>query len=243
MATVVLVPGAWLGAWAWREVAAGLRTAGHEVHPLTLTGVAERSHLATPGVNLDTHATDIVRLIEVEELTDVVLVGHSHGGIAAAAAADRVPDRLARVVYVDSGPLPDGMAEIDMWPPEEQARVREQTRPDGTLPPRPWDPSADPANLAGLDAATLDLLRRRATPHPLASATQPMSRKGDPLAVPAALVACTMPMATVRALIDQGHPAFALLAGAELVELPTGHWPMFSEPDRLTEILDRLARK
>src|SRR5688572_23732974 len=112
MATIVLVPGAWLGAWAWREVTAGLRAAGHDVYPVTLTAVADRGHLADPGVDLGTHAADIARLIEVEDLTGVVLVGHSHGGIAACAAADRVPDRLARVVYVDSGPLADGTAEI-----------------------------------------------------------------------------------------------------------------------------------
>lgn len=240
MATMVLVPGAWLGGWAWQEVAAGLRAAGHDVRPLTLTGVADRSHLAGPGVDLDTHATDIVRLIEAEELHDVVLVGHSHGGIAVAAAADRIPDRLARVVYVDSGPLPNGMAEVELWPQEEQRRV--QARTDGLLPPRDWDPAKDPQNLAGLGEDALATLRRRATHHPVASVTQPMERAGDPFAVPATLLACTIPLDQVRAMRETGHPFFAPLAKADLVGLPTGHWPMFSEPARLTELLDEIAR-
>jgi pimeloyl-ACP methyl ester carboxylesterase len=242
MATMVLVPGAWLGAWAWREVAAGLRAAGHEVYPLTLTGVADRSHLAGPGVDLDTQATDVVRLIEAEELRDVVLVGHSHGGIVAAAAADRIPDRLARVVYVDSGPLPNGTAEFEMWPEEEQRRVRAHAETDGLLPPRDWDQAADPQNLAGLGEDALAALRRRSTPQPVAPVTQPMDRAGDPFAVPATLLACTFPIEQVRAMRAAGHPFFALLAGADLVGLPTGHWPMFSEPARLTELLDEIGR-
>src|SRR4051794_23585673 len=108
MSTFVLVPGFWLGAWAWRGGTASLRTAGHEVYPLTLTGLADRSHLAGPEIGLETHTTDIVRLIEVEDLPDVVLVAHSGGAWPATQAADRVPDRVGRVVYVESGPPPDG---------------------------------------------------------------------------------------------------------------------------------------
>jgi pimeloyl-ACP methyl ester carboxylesterase len=248
MATIVLVPGAWLGAWAWDEVAAGLRAAGHDVHPLTLTGVAERSAEGGPGTDLDTHADDIVELIEGRGLTDAVLVGHSHGGVAAAVAADRLlaraPHRLARVVYVDSGPLPDGVAEIDVWPEADQERARGSAGPDGRFDPPAWDPASpgtDPASLAGLDDAALATLRARATPHPLASVTQPVARAGDPYAVPATLVTCTFPEEQARAMRDAGHPYFALLAKAEIVGLPTGHWPMLSEPARLTEILDGIA--
>ncbi|MFD0823481.1 alpha/beta fold hydrolase, partial [Micromonospora zhanjiangensis] len=162
MATFVLVPGFWLGAWAWREVTAGLRAHGHEVHPLTLTGVADRAHLAGPEVGLKTHTEDIVRVVETEELRDVVLVGHSGGGMPVAQVADRIPDRLARVVYLDSGPLPDGTAQFDVNPPEEQDRLRGLIGAGHLLPPPAWDPAADPRNLAGLDADTLALLRRRA---------------------------------------------------------------------------------
>jgi pimeloyl-ACP methyl ester carboxylesterase len=241
MSTYVLVPGFWLGAWAWREVTAALRANGHDVHPLTLTGVADRSHLARPEVGLDTHTTDIVRLIEVEDLHDVVLVAHSGGGMPAAQAADRIPDRIARVVYVDSGPLPDGTAQFDANPPEEQERLRTLIGDGHLLPPPSWQPEADPANLAGLDRATLELLRTRATAEPLHAATDPVRRTGG-RPVPTALVACTFPLEVVRDLIAQGHPFFAGLAGGDLYGLPTGHWPMFSEPKRLAELLDTIGR-
>ncbi|MFI5487182.1 alpha/beta fold hydrolase [Micromonospora echinaurantiaca] len=241
MATFVLVPGFWLGGWAWREVAATLRGQGHEVHPVTLTGVAERAHLAGPEVGLETHTTDIVRLIEVEDLRDVLLVGHSGGGLPVTQAADRIPDRIARVIYVESGPMPDGMSQFDVNPPEEQERLRAQIGDGHLLPPPAWDPAADPENLAGLDDAALALLRARATPHPLRAATEPVRRTGG-RAVPTALVASTFPLPMVEEMIAQGHPFFAGLAGGQLHALPTGHWPMLSEPKGLAAVLDTIAR-
>ncbi|MEV5766951.1 alpha/beta hydrolase [Micromonospora sp. NPDC052213] len=240
MGTFVLVPGFWLGGWAWREVTAALRERGHEVYPVTLTGVAERAHLAGPEVGLETHTTDVVRLIEVEDLHDVVLVGHSGGGLPVVQAAERVPDRIARVVYVESGPMPDGMSQFDANPPEEQERLRARIGDGHLLPPPAWDPAEDPENLAGLDAAALALLRRRATPHPLRAATDPVRRAGG-RAVPTALVASTFPLEVVEGMIAQGHPFFAGLAGGQLHALPTGHWPMLSEPKGLADVLDRIA--
>ncbi|MEH0830241.1 alpha/beta fold hydrolase, partial [Micromonospora sp. CPCC 205714] len=151
MATFVLVPGFWLGGWAWREVTADLRGRGHDVYPVTLTGVAERAHLAGPEVGLETHTADLTGLIEAEELRDVVLVGHSGGGMPVTQAADRMPDRIARVVYVESGPLPDGMSQFDTNPPEEQERLRALIGDGHLLPPPAWEPAEDPQNLAGLD--------------------------------------------------------------------------------------------
>ncbi|MFF5172929.1 alpha/beta fold hydrolase [Micromonospora sp. NPDC000089] len=240
MATFVLVPGFWLGGWAWREVTADLRGRGHEVFPLTLTGVAERAHLADPEVGLDTHTTDITALIETEELRDVMLVGHSGGGMPVTQAADRIPDRIGKVVYVDSGPLPDGTAQFDSNPPQEQQRLRAEIGDGHLLPPPAWRPADNPDGLAGLDDEALALLRRRSTPQPLRAATDPVRRTGG-RPVPAALVACTFPVDTVAEMIDQGHPFFAGLAGAELRGLPTGHWPMLSEPAALAGLLDEIA--
>ncbi|AVT31897.1 esterase [Plantactinospora sp. BC1] len=240
MATYVLVPGFWLGAWAWREVTEGLRAAGHRAYPMTLTGLADRAHLAGPDVGLETHTADIVGLVEAEELHDVVLVGHSGGGMPVQQAADRLPDRIARVVYLDSGPLPEGTAQFDTNPPEEQARLRALIGDGHLLPPPEWAPATDP-NLAGLDDTALDLLRRRATAEPLRAATDPVTLPHGGT-VPAALIACTFPVETVRQMVAQGHPFFAGLVGADLYGLPTGHWPMFSESKRLTELLDRIGR-
>jgi len=236
MATFVLVPGMWIGAWAWRGVTRALRDAGHEVYPLTLTGVADRAHLAGPGVDLDTHVEDIVRLVEAEDLHDVVLVGHSYGGLPVTAAAERIPDRLAKVVYVDSGPLPDGTSQISMGSEQVQQDIA-----GDLVPPRAWDPEADPATLAGLDADALAELRARATGHPAASVRQPLRRCTGGLPVPAALVACLFPIDQVREMLAAGHPFFAELGDAGIIGLPTGHWPMLSEPKALADALDRLA--
>src|SRR5215211_3562304 len=106
MTTYVLVGGAWLGGWCWQPVARRLHN-GHDAYPVTLTGLGERVHLASAEVDLDTHITDVVNLIEFEDLRDVVLLGHSYAGIVVTGAADRVPERIAQLVYLDTGALPD----------------------------------------------------------------------------------------------------------------------------------------
>ena len=172
MSTYILVPGMWIGAWAWRTVADLLRTDGHEVFPLTLTGVADRSHLLGPDVGLETHIEDIVRLAETEDLRDLVLVGHSYGGLPVSSAALRLRERISAVVYVDSGPLPEGTTQLSISGDEDRARIT-----GDRVDPRPWDRDADPVLLAGLDDTALGLLRSRSTPHPLAAVSQPLGAR------------------------------------------------------------------
>lgn len=241
MTTYVLVPGFWLGAWAWRPVTRRLRAAGHEVHPVTLTGLGERAHLARPDIDLDTHATDIANVMAYEDLRDVVLVAHSGGGLPVAMVADRIPERLSRVVYVDSGELPDGMAQLDV-DPDARAAAEQQIAAAGDgwrVPPPDWH--ADAPEFTGLDAAARDLLTGRSVAQPALTASQPLRRTPTAAteALPKTLVACTFPAQQVRALTAQGHPAFAALAGPQwtLRELPTGHWPMLSRPDDLADLL------
>nr|WP_221377369.1 alpha/beta hydrolase [Actinoplanes polyasparticus] len=236
MSTYILVPGMWIGAWAWRQVTAELRAGGHDVHPLTLTGVADRSHLLSPDVDLDTHIADIVRLAEAEDLRDIVLVGHSYGGLPVSAAALRLRERIRSVVYVDSGPLPEGMSQLDL--------SDDATEPTGdAVPPRPWDAAADPVLLAGLDEAALDLLRTRSTGHPLASVKQPLGARATSADLPTVLVASTFPLDQIREMMAAGHPFFAGLAEAEIIPLATGHWPMLSEPEKLAGILASVGGK
>src|SRR5262245_41474259 len=131
MTTFVLVPGFWLGGWAWQEVTGRLRAAGHDAYPVTLTGLGERAHLARPEIDLDTHLTDVLNLLTYQDLRDVVLVGHSYGGLVVTGVADRAGDRVGRLVYVDSGPLPDGWAHQDFSPPDERAAREERITRDG----------------------------------------------------------------------------------------------------------------
>ena len=131
MATYILVPGAWLGGWAWRDVTARLRARGHDVYPITLTGLGERVHLARPEVDLETHITDVVNTMQWNDLNDVILAGHSYAGTVITGVADRIPDRIAQLVYVDSAPLADGMAMTDLYPPDALAELRQSVDQTG----------------------------------------------------------------------------------------------------------------
>jgi pimeloyl-ACP methyl ester carboxylesterase len=222
----------WIGAWAWREVTRVLRAGGHDVYPLTLTGVADRSHLLGPGIDLDTHTDDIVRLAEVEDLRDIILVGHSYGGMPVSAAALRLRERIKKVVYVDSGPLPEGTTQLSMSGGDSPAKTE-----GDAVPARSWDPQADPVLLAGLDEIALELLRTRSTPHPLASLAQPLGPHATSTDLPTTLIACTFPMDQIGQMMAAGHPFFAGLTEARIIALPTGHWPMLSEPKALADAL------
>src|ERR1700730_15016370 len=105
MAAYVLVGGAWMGAWVWKSVSQRLRARGHDVFALSLTGLGERVHLGRPDTNLDVHITDVLNLMQFEDLTNVVLVGHSYAGAVVTGVADRAADALQHLVYCDSAPL------------------------------------------------------------------------------------------------------------------------------------------
>ncbi len=153
MANFVLVPGFWLGGWAWKAVTDVLRENGHAVYPVTLTGLGERVHLGNAQTNLDTHVADVVNLIEFEELDDVYLVGHSYGGVVITQVADKIPERLAKLIYVDSAPLPDGVATIEFQSPERLAAFENAvaTHGDGWRLPLPsWNELDEGNNLKDL---------------------------------------------------------------------------------------------
>ncbi|HWH11279.1 MAG TPA: alpha/beta hydrolase [Solirubrobacteraceae bacterium] len=246
---LVLVPGACLGGWAWQEVARLLRRAGHDVYPVTLTGLGDRAHLAGPAVDLDTHVTDIVNLLDYERLDRAVLVGHSYAGTVVTAVADRRPERLDTVVYLDTGPLPDGTAIVDVQSPA-QRELQQSTLADGWLWPVPDRQTLETGifgSVAGLTDADFQLLADRGTPHPFATFTQPVRLNAGPdPRIRRAAILCSdggMSLAAVRALIAAGDPRAATFAADdwELRELPTGHWSMLSLPEPLAALLHELA--
>jgi pimeloyl-ACP methyl ester carboxylesterase len=245
-ATFVLVPGYWLGAWAWDEVAAELRAAGHDVHAVTPPGQAERADEDAPGVDVGTQIADLVRLIEDGGLRDVVLVAHSGANMAATGTVDRIPERIANLVYVDSGPMPSGLAGIDFHDPESRAELEKAVAEEGGgrwIPVPPFDPEADPVNLAGLTGEHLAAMRERGTPQPFGTATQALTRP-DPLPpTPRTLIATTIPLDVVTRMGESGHPVFSMMTGPGWTyrELPTGHWPMFSAPRELAALLAGIA--
>lgn len=223
---VVLVPGFWLGAWAWDAVVPHLRDAGVVPHAVTLPGLGSVDDDRS-GLTLDDHVDAVRALVDGLD-GDVVLVGHSGAGAVVQHVVDAVPDRLRRVVYVDTGPLRPGAA-LD---------------PDaaGTDVPVPsWETvEAEGTGVDGLDADVRAEFTRRAVPHPGGVAATP-AHPGDPrrLAVPTTVVCTSIPAATLHELVAAGHIPAELpdLEDVTYVDLPTSHWPMFSRPQDLARVL------
>ena len=237
---LVLVHGAWGGAWIWRRLLEPLRAAGHEVHAVTLTGDGERAHLRTPDVSLQTHIDDVLGLVEAEELSDLMLVGHSYGGMvitgAAAALRSRDPRRVRSLVYVDAMvPLP-GEGWGDAHAPEiVAARRAAAAAHDNALPP------PDPASGFALSAADVDWLRRRHVPHPFGMYRVPLHYDGALVeALPRLFIDCTDP---AYPTIDAMRQRVRAQPGWRVVELATGHFPMLTLPEALVRhLLDFAGR-
>lgn len=140
MAAFVIVHGAWGGGWEWRDVEARLRARGHEVTRPTLTGLGERSHLVSSEVTLETHLEDVLRHLRFEDLRGVVLCGHSYGGMVVRGVADRMPERIAGVVYVDALVPADGECAFDLIGPGFANALRASAT-GGLLPAPPYEES------------------------------------------------------------------------------------------------------
>ncbi len=228
---IILVPGFWLDASSWRDVTPALEAAGHRVHPLTLPGL-ESPDADRGGIGLRDHIDAVVAVVDrlTEESGDrVVLVGHSGGGALIHGAVDARPERVARAIYVDSGPLGEGNAINDELPSDGD---------DVPLPP--WELFED-ADLVDLTDELRVQFRSRAIPHPLRVTSDEQhlhdERRYD---VPVTIVACEFPSSVLREWIAEGHPYVAELArirDVEYVDLPTGHWPQFTKPAELGEVL------
>ncbi|MFE0379590.1 alpha/beta fold hydrolase [Streptomyces inhibens] len=226
MTEFVLVAGAWLGSWAWDEVVPELRAAGHGTHPLTLSGLADRQGVPA---GQQTHVQDIVDEVVGHDLRDVVLVGHSYSGIPAGQAAERIGDRLARVVFVDSNVPADGESFVSGWP-DGRAMVEASIAENGGF----WAPlTAADYDGQGLTGEQVARIVGGSTPHPGATLTEPAV-----LARPLG----ELPATYIKCLLDGAEPSddvAALLTGEHwrLVTMDTGHWPMFSQPRELARIL------
>jgi pimeloyl-ACP methyl ester carboxylesterase len=244
MANFVLVHGAWHGAWCWQRVVARLAAQGHRVHAVTLTGVGERVHLMSPLITLETHIADVANTIAFEELQDVVLAVHSYAGMIGTAIADRMPQRLRHLVYVDAVVPKPG----ESWSGTHASATREarlaaaQASPDYSFPPP--DPS-----VFGLAAEDHAWVKRLQTAHPGHTYQAPLQFDPQRVAgVPRTFIDCTTPpLGTIdvirRRVRDPRYwdGAWAGGAGMRVVELPTGHDPMVSAPDDLVRLLGDCA--
>jgi pimeloyl-ACP methyl ester carboxylesterase len=233
MATFLMVPGAWLGGWCWRSVAADLRAAGHRVIGATLTGLGERAHLMSRKIDLRTHVSDIVGLFHCRDLREVILVGHSYGGTVITASADRVPDRIRRLVYLDASVPRDGESNDDVIGPTMAAQLRASAVSSGDgwrVPPAPYviERLSDHPLRSWVEA--------RLTPHPLRPFSEPVQLHSRKAAVlPRAFIQ------TTQSELYNGLIARAREAGWYCREIGGGHYAMFTEPKVVASALKELS--
>lgn len=237
MVTYVLVHGGGHGGWCYQPVARLLRSAGHEVYTPTLTGLGERAHLLSADVDLDMHIRDVVAVLQFEDLDDVILVGHSYGGMVITGAADRASDRVGRLVYLDAATPVQGQSLVDVAGP-----IIESVRPSGemrdgvelVLLPAPGAGAfygvTDPDDLAWMDA--------RLTGHPWRCFEQRLELENEALlgSIPQYHIVCTSTLATR----DPELMAKARVDG-RLWDIDTGHDLMITEPERVAAALIDVA--
>jgi pimeloyl-ACP methyl ester carboxylesterase len=232
MSTFVLVPGAWLGGWAWKKITPILEGKGHKIYPVTLTGMGERVHLASKDVGMETAIQDVLNVAKYNDIDDFVLVGHSFAGKVAAAVADRISDNVEMILYLDA------------FRPDKVRTPQgsfDATREFGLLPPGSYGIplTEEIINNIGKDVkgADREWMISKATPWPLRLATDPITLSGKIDSVKSSYIFCTL----------SGDPVDEIIAGKwgklegpyKLIE--TGHWPMITKPDELVEDLIALS--
>ena len=233
--TFVLVHGIWHGGWCWSRIAEVLRARGHTVTTPTHTGLGERMHLMSAAITLDTFVTDIVNHLRWEDLSAVVLVGHSFGGAPISGAADRVRERIAKLIYLDAAIMENGESWFGLLAADIVADRRQHAQEFSggvSLPP------AAPESFGVTDPDDAAWLAPRLTPHPFATLVTPLTlahRSGNGL--PAHYVTCTQPAYRPAVLMRER----AEERGWPVSPLASGHDAMVSEPQLTADLLERLA--
>jgi pimeloyl-ACP methyl ester carboxylesterase len=229
MATIVVAHGAWSAGWAWKKMRPLWRAAGHEVFTPTYSGLGERAHLAAPSINLDTHIRDTLNVLDYEDLSGVVLVGHSYGGMVATGVADRARERIRQLIYLDAFVPEDGKALHDYVPAERREAARKEAI-DG------WrvQPPVPPADTAPQDVAWISARRM---PHPLQAFEQPLRLRGGPLTLPRAYIYCA------RNTQGPFRPFYerAKKEGWQTHEIDASHSPNVTAPELLAETIEKIV--
>ncbi|HLU00865.1 MAG TPA: alpha/beta fold hydrolase [Burkholderiaceae bacterium] len=231
----VLAHGSWHGGWCWRPVADQLRKAGHQVFTPSFTGMGDRAHLLNESITLDTFIDDLVQLILAEELQDVILVGHSFAGVPISGVADRIPERLAHLVYFDAVVLEDGQHSFSNYPPEEaENRIAAAGRSTGGLAVPVPDP-LPPAWGLSPDMPEYEWIKRRLTAHPARTYTSPIHLQ-NPLGngVPKTYIHCRNPE---LGLLESSRQLVRQQAEWHWLDVDAGHEAHITHPNLIANIL------
>ena len=231
MATFVLVHGAWHGGWCWKRVVPLLRGAGHDVYTPTLTGLGERVHLMDRAINLDTHIADVAGVLRWEELKDVVLCGHSYGGMVISGAVEKAEDRIRSLVYLDAFVPHNGQALLDLVSPEQAEAMRANARQNGdgykVTPRAAASFDVNPADRAWVDAMCV--------PHPFGTAEQRVTLAGarERVAKRTYILATEYRLSPFRQFAERykNDPAW------HVTSIASGHDVMVDKPQELANAL------
>lgn len=234
MAFCVVAHGAWSSAWAWKKMYPLLEPRGiHLVIP-TLTGLGQRSHLAHPGIDLDTHIADVMACLFYNDLRDVYLIGHSYGGMVATGVADRARDRIAKLIYVDAFVPRDGESAFDVMP-ESTRKQRQSAAADGPdnwrIPPGPMPADTSPEDQAWCAP--------RRVPQPLKTFEQKLKFENGDLTLPRHYIYCTRhtPEDRFRPFYERAKTE----AGWQSYEIDASHNPHITAPQAFADLLGRIV--
>jgi pimeloyl-ACP methyl ester carboxylesterase len=235
VATFVVAHGAWSAGWAWKKMRPLMRARGHEIFTPTYTGLGERAHLAHKDIDLDTHIADVLGVLQYEDLSNVILVGHSYGGMVATGVADRASYRIAQLVYLDAFAPRDGQSLLDLQTDDARQRVREGTKNEGDgwlIPPNPVPPDTSEVDLAWVMAHRM--------PQPIKTFEQNIKLTGAVDRLPRTYIYCKIsrPGDVFRQFRDRASTE----KGWKCIDIDASHSPNVTAPDALAAILDGIAQ-
>jgi pimeloyl-ACP methyl ester carboxylesterase len=234
LATFLVAHGAWSAGWSWKKMRPLMQERGHELFTPTYTGVGERVHLAAPEIGLETHIADILRVLEFENLQDVFLVGHSYGGMVATGVADRAPERLAHLIYLDAFVPRNGQSLFDLLPPDAQAAMREAVKKPGEgwlVPQNPLPPDTSETDIAWITP--------RRVMQPRKTFEQPVTLTGAIDRLSKTYIYCLRPGPED---VFKDFAGRARSEGWDYFEIDASHSPHITAPEALAGLLDKIAK-
>lgn len=231
MATFLIAHGAWSAGWVWKKMYPLLQEKGHSLIVPTYTGSGERAHLGSASIGLGSHVQDILMVLQFEDLRDVVLVGHSYGGMVATGVADGAAERIAKLVYLDAFAPQHGQRVFDFYPEGEEERRRASAIDGWKMPPSPLPPDTP--------STDIEWMTPRRVPHPLASFQEQLVLQNGEPAMPRSYIYAQrhIPGDPFRRFLDR-----AKREGWQTFEMDASHSPHVTAPEELADILDRIAR-
>jgi pimeloyl-ACP methyl ester carboxylesterase len=231
--TFLVAHGAWQAGWAWKKMHPLMNAAGHCLITPTFTGLGEREHLASPANELETHIQDMLAVVRYEDLRDVVLIGHSYGGAVATAVADRAPDRIAQLIYLDAFVPGDGQALVDLGPPTVRQRMQEAAKAgDGwRVPPNPIPPDTSEADARWI--------AERRLPQSIKCFEMPFRLQNGEITLPRSYIYCTRtpPGDPFRPFAERAKSE----SGWRYYEIDASHSPHITAPEALAVLLQTIA--